>query len=377
MYFKQLDQEQELSKARVELEKWKTLVKAAETEKDRLVLEKIDTDEEKRNAHQEVIDLINNGEQLKVSFGDTLKNLQAEMNAINRTNQNLQKELQHLKQQLNLKKAETAKLQQRFKIKAEIPEKKMRFTHVLKEQEEDESAEQENAYQDIRAVFTIIQRPSYLLEGGEALITFEEEKVADQILKLPRCSVACEQTRSEVKPHSITLEPSAKFEVHIIVSKKTIRFSNAFTRLPEERMRDRLELGFSKRSRGGGEVERVEYDAKTGSGHITFLNTGVAEKLTLRGNIFIDAMRELEVTVEPSYKYQLKKFQTFLGVPKRSILLQGSPDVNDEDDMQDHLEIHFQKPSNYGGEVENIKYIGNGKKLRAFFNEDCADKEAQ
>lgn len=42
-------------------------------------------------------------------------------------------------------------------------------------------------------------------------------------------------------------------------------------------------------------------------------------------------------------------------------------DMEDEEDMQDHLEIHFQKPSNYGGEIESVKYISKGKVLRAFF----------
>lgn len=51
----------------------------------------------------------------------------------------------------------------------------MKFTNIEK-MEEDESDEQERAGQDIRAVFTIIQRPSFVLKGGEALITFEEEK---------------------------------------------------------------------------------------------------------------------------------------------------------------------------------------------------------
>lgn len=67
---------------------------------------------------------------------------------------------------------------------------------------------------------------------------------------------------------------STSLQVHITVSKRTIEFSNAFTLLPEERIRDRLELGFSKPSRGGGEVERVEYDVKNGAGRITFLKTG-------------------------------------------------------------------------------------------------------
>lgn len=65
-----------------------------------------------------------------------------------------------------------------------------------------------------------------------------------------------------------------------------------------------------------------------------------------------------------------------MGVPKRTVLLRGIQDVSDEEDMQDHLEIHFQKPSNYGGEVESIKYVPHGKKVRAFFNEDCAEVEA-
>ncbi|XP_047670852.1 N-myc-interactor isoform X2 [Tachysurus fulvidraco] len=366
--------DQDLSKAREELERWKKMVETAEREKDKLMLEKLDSDEAKKKAQQEVTNLMTAEDQLAGRFNDKLKDIQAKINTVTKANQDLQKKLQQYKEQLKNKQAETDTLQKRFKIKAEIPEKRMRFTHI--EQEEDESDEKEA--QDIKGVFTIIQRPSFVLKGCEALITFEEEKVADQILRLPKCTVACDKTKSEVKPGTITLEPSAKFEVHITVSKRTIEFSNAFAFcLPEERMRDRLELGFSKPSRGGGEVERMKYDEKTGAGRITFLNTGVAENLTLRGNFYIDTPEAMEVTVEPSYNYELKKFQTFCGVPKRTVLLRGIQDVSDEEDMQDHLEIHFQKPSNFGGEVECIKFISNGKNLRAFFSEDCAEAEAQ
>lgn len=52
------------------------------------------------------------------------------------------------------------------------------------------------------------------------------------------------------------------------------------------------------------------------------------------------------------------------------MLLGGIQDVMDEEDLQDHLEIHFQKPSNYGGEVQAIKYVPAGKSLTAFFSED-------
>lgn len=46
--------------------------------------------------------------------------------------------------------------------------------------------------------------------------------------------------------------------------------------------------------------------------------------------------------------------------------------MEDEEDMQDYLEIHFQKPSNYGGEIENIKYISKRKAPQAFFF--CEDR---
>lgn len=66
--------------------------------------------------------------------------------------------------------------------------------------------------------------------------------------------------------------------------------------------------------------------------------------------------------------------QTYSGAPNRTVLLGGIQELMDEEDLQDHLEIHFQKPSNYGGEVENIKYVPDGKELTAFFCEDGIEK---
>ncbi|KAM9486660.1 N-myc-interactor [Clarias gariepinus] len=366
----------EISDAMDELEKWKKLVEVADTEKSRLLLEKMDSDDKKKKAMQETTDLMHAEEQMAESFNKTKMNIQVEIDNMTRANQDLERTLESYKEQLRAKQAETDNLQRRFKIKAQIPEKRMKFTRV-EQNEVDEHEDQEEADQEIKAVFTIIQRPSVLLKGGEALITFEEEKVADQILRLPKCTVTCDTTKSEVKPGTLNLEPSAKFEVHINVSKRTIEFSNADAFLSEERMKDRLELGFSKPSRGGGEVERIEYDMKTGAGRVTFLNTGVAENLALKGGFYMDCLNEMELSVAPVYDYQLKKFQTFLGVPKRTVLLRGIQNTSDEEDIQDHLEIHFQKPSNYGGEVESIKYVPHGKKMKAFFSEDCSEAEGQ
>ena len=63
-------------------------------------------------------------------------------------------------------------------------------------------------------------------------------------------------------------------QVHLDVSRKELKLSNVPPSMPEERVADRLELSFSRPSRGGGEVERVEYDQNTGTGRITFLCPG-------------------------------------------------------------------------------------------------------
>lgn len=53
-----------------------------------------------------------------------------------------------------------------------------------------------------------------------------------------------------------------------------LKVSNIPASMPEERMKDRLEMSFSRPSRGGGEVESVEYDNNSGTGQITFLHPG-------------------------------------------------------------------------------------------------------
>lgn len=63
-------------------------------------------------------------------------------------------------------------------------------------------------------------------------------------------------------------------QVHLDISKRKIKLSNVFSSFAEERIKDRLEMSFSKPSRGGGEVERVEYDSNSGTALVTFLQPG-------------------------------------------------------------------------------------------------------
>uniref|UniRef100_A0A8C2H5B5 NID domain-containing protein n=1 Tax=Cyprinus carpio TaxID=7962 RepID=A0A8C2H5B5_CYPCA len=361
------DEESRMSDAAAELKKYKHLIESADNEKSRLLLEKIEAETEKKRAEAELQSFMDSEDKVSDQFNRDLLEVQEERKSLDRVQQDLKKELYDLQKKLQLKRDESDSLRRRFKIEARIPVKAVKFARV---QERDEAEDQ------VESVFTVTQTPSFLLKGGQALITFEEEKVAEQILRLAKCSVACDKAKMEVKPYALTLDPSVKFEVHIQVSKKSVKFCNAPPTLPEERMRDRLELSFSRASRGGGEVEKLEYHKDTGSGRVTFISTGVAESLVHRGKFCVDTGSDVVVDVLPLYEYQLRKFQTYSGAPRRTVLLGGIQALMDEEDLQDHLEIHFQKPSNYGGEVENIKYVPDGERLTAFFSEDSKEKEA-
>lgn len=63
-------------------------------------------------------------------------------------------------------------------------------------------------------------------------------------------------------------------------------------------------------------------------------------------------------------------FQTFCGFPRRTVLLSGINDLDEEDILKESLEVFFQKPSNSGGEIAHIRYISKKKSLHAFFSCD-------
>lgn len=53
----------------------------------------------------------------------------------------------------------------------------------------------------------------------------------------------------------------------------------------------------------------------------------------------------------------------------RTVLLSGIPDVLAEEPMRDALEIHFQKESRGGGEVDTLGYVPAGRRAVAVFGE--------
>uniref|UniRef100_A0A1A7XVL0 N-myc (And STAT) interactor n=1 Tax=Iconisemion striatum TaxID=60296 RepID=A0A1A7XVL0_9TELE len=364
-------QQDDFEEALKELKALQAKVEKAEDTKSRLLLEKLEEDEAKVEAQREMMGCAKKQECCQKEFNQQTDKLKDEIDQLSRKKQDLQEELRLCQRQRETKRAESAKLKERFKIYAPIPRTEVKFLDSIRE--EKECTDEMNHF--IRGVFTISQQVAVLLQGGQALLTFEEEKVASQILKMTHCRVSCEDSTLDVKPKSITMGTPVKFEVHLDVSRKELQVLDVPPSMPEDRMKDRLEMSFSKSSRGGGEVERVDYDEASRKGHVTFLRPGVAVDLAMRGDYTVDLEHEVNLEVEPTYKYDLQKFQTFCGSVKRTILLDDIEDEEDEEDLQDHLEIHFQKPNNRGGEIECIRYISKGKTLQAFFTEDMMDME--
>ncbi len=368
----------DLELAMKELETWKAKAEKADDVKARLILEKLEEEDAKKNAQQEMATCVERNKECQKELTQKVDAVDDELRKLGKRRQDLLDKLKQIQAELNAKRGESAKLKQKFKIFVEIPDVGVKFGG----QKEDET---EDNGQSIRGLFAISQRPSLLLQGGQALVTFEEGSVASQILKIPKCSVSCDDVNLDVKPKRITMDPSVKFEVHLNVSRKVLNVCGVpssmggdpedkrMRDLQEERMKDRLVMSFSRPSRGGGEVEDMEFDYNTGTGQITFIHPGVADSLALTGKYPVDLDTKVQVQVGPVHEYQLRKFQTFRGSPKRTILLDDIADMEDEEDVQDHLEIHFQKPSNYGGEIEHVKYISSGNSLQAFFH--CEDMD--
>ncbi|NXH73324.1 IN35 protein, partial [Hydrobates tethys] len=221
----------------------------------------------------------------------------------------------------------------------------------------------------------------YPLPGGSALITFEKAEVAQRIIavkehmvelsygeeleELDRCRV-----RVQAAPVDILL-PSV-LEIGLTRSNRSILVSDLPSLgISEEALLDKLELFFSKTKNGGGEVESREFLDDSGQVVLTFVQDGVAEPLIERGHIqVLIGKGKYELKISPCMSGDIANLQLQPSRCPRTVLLSGIPDVLGEEPMRDALEIHFQKASRGGGEVDTLAYVPAGRQAVAVFVED-------
>ncbi|XP_055553331.1 interferon-induced 35 kDa protein isoform X1 [Falco cherrug] len=234
----------------------------------------------------------------------------------------------------------------------------------------------------------------YPLPGGSALITFEKAEVAQRIIEakehmvelssgeeleeLDRCRV-----RVQAAPVDVLL-PSA-LEIGLTRSSRSILVSDLPSLgIPEETLLDKLELFFSKTKNGGGEVESREFLDDSGQVVLTFARDGVAEPLIARGHMqVLIGRREYKLKISPCMSGDITNLQHRAVAAQpgsaqlqpsrcpRTVLLSSIPDVLGEELMRDSLEIHFQKASRGGGEVDALAYVPAGQQAVAVFTEDA------
>ncbi|XP_067326204.1 interferon-induced 35 kDa protein isoform X2 [Anolis sagrei] len=249
------------------------------------------------------------------------------------------------------------------KVNTSYPERSVVFKgHV-------EEAEKEQTLPDPVVAQAQVRCP---IPEGSALITFEDPEVARRIIEMGQHRVQLDDwTYVNVKAEPMTLLLLASVEISVARSPRQVLLSGLpILSVSEDKLLDKLELFFSKRQNKGGEVDHVE--RLSGSGHValTFVEDGVVEKLVQKGHFQVPIGKEKhEIKVSHYVSGEITDFQFRPSVCAQTVLLSGIPDILGEELMREALEIHFQKPSKGGGEVETVVYVPTGVSAAAVFEE--------
>ncbi|NXI48118.1 IN35 protein, partial [Galbula dea] len=249
-----------------------------------------------------------------------------------------------------------------------LPEKKMVFKGLVTNKE------------DMNKL-VLTPRIYYPLLGGSALITFEKAEVAQRIIEMKEHMVELsyekeleelEQCRVRVQAEPVDILLPSALEIGLTRISRSILVSNLPSLgISQEALLDKLELFFSKTKNGGGEVESTEFLSDSGQVMLTFAQDRVAELLIERGHIqVLIGKGKYKVKISPYMSGDITNLQLQPSRCPRTVLLAGIPDVLDKESMRDALEIHFQKASRGGGEVDALDYLPAGRGGVAVFEED-------
>ncbi|XP_051987503.1 interferon-induced 35 kDa protein homolog [Xyrauchen texanus] len=271
----------------------------------------------------------------------------------------LRMEILKMKEELESLEMNNNSLKQQTEISTAVPEKKVVFHG-------------ETAQGAHFLSFDVNPRIVFPMEGGTALITFEEEDVAQNILSMKDHQVQLGECTINVVAKPVQFLVPRYVEMDTQVCLRRILISNLPKKESEDRLLDKLQIHFSKKKNGGGEVEDIDMLRDSGSVVITFLDYDIAKGLTDKQDheIEIEKNKKHKVKVTPFLNGEISRLQTCDSVCQSTVQLTGIPAIMDPESLQDHLEIHFQKTTNGGGEVDSIIYNPLGESKLALFEED-------
>ncbi|XP_071433740.1 interferon-induced 35 kDa protein-like isoform X1 [Pithys albifrons albifrons] len=362
----QNDGQESLEQLRQEIDRFKERHSVLEQECEELQVAKEAAEQRTRELRQEGELLRKTLEQQLFLNRDEERALQGDFFVAQEKNNKLRQEKRVLKSKLE--ESERALHSDPMMMLSALPEKKMMFKGLVANKE------------DVNKL-TLTPWIQYPLPGGSALITFEKAEVAQRIIEMKEhvVKLSCgdkleepDQCRMRVQAAPVELLLPSALEIRLTQSSRSILVSDLPSLgIPEETLLDKLELFFSKTKNGGSEVESREFWGDSGQMVLTFTRDGVAEPLIEKGHIQVLIERgKYKVKISPCMIGSIINVQLQPSRCSKTVLLSGIPDLLDEESMRDTLEIHFQKASRGGGEVDALAYVPAGQTGLAVFVED-------
>ncbi|XP_036611811.1 interferon-induced 35 kDa protein isoform X2 [Trichosurus vulpecula] len=272
-------------------------------------------------------------------------------------------ELCNLKEEqkkLQLRKKELKQLQTEDSQKEEVPFPVPQAVLVFLGQTKAEKEVPETLLSNLRI--------HYPLPESSALISFENPEVAKGLLQQQEHNIILEECRLRVRiqPVELSAPTTIKVLTWICHQKVLVIGLPSGPELSEEQLLDKLELFFCKPSNGGGEVKMREL--LSGAAVLGFTDDKVAERLTQICHFMVPLGGQLvPLRVFPYIDGNVQEIKISRCSVPHSVLVVNIPDVLDAPDLQDILEIHFQKPTRGGGEVEALMFVAPGSQGLALF----------
>ncbi|XP_065129967.2 interferon-induced 35 kDa protein isoform X2 [Paramisgurnus dabryanus] len=293
---------------------------------------------------------------------ERLEKEQEKLSTSQKEQEKLRTEIMRMKEELESVEKKNDFLRQKTEVSTAVPEKKVVFKGKTAEGAHCQS-------------FDANPRIVYPMEGGTALITFEDEGVAQKVLSLKEHKVQLGECTINVQAQPIQFLVPTYIEMDTQICPHRILVSNLPNKVPEDKLLDKLQIHFAKKKHGGGDVDDVDMLHDSGTVVITFTENNVAKGLTDQLEHKVEFMKNQthKVKVTPFLNGEISRLQNRNSMCLRTVKLTGIPDIMELENLQDHLEIHFQKATNGGGEVESIIYNPIDHTTLALFTEDSPE----
>lgn len=297
------------------------------------------------------------------SYRDQLADAKEKLDALKQEESDIRMEIQKTLAAIEEEEAQNGNLKEQSEVFSAMPERNFIFKGSTGDSEK-------------WRAFEMKPHIIYPMEGGTALITFEEEEVAKNILTMKKHTVdlggECSIT---VEARPVHLMLPRVVEIDSKVCPRRILISN-LPKMEIETLVNKLEIHFSKSKHGGGEVEVCEFMPDSGTVILTFVDSNIAKGLTEKEFHEVKLQRNCHtVRVTPFLNGEITTLETKFTMCPRTVLLTGIPNIMDQETFQDELEIHFQKNGNGGGEIEAFLYNPLGQHNEAIFSSGSSDTQ--